>query len=63
MNKTWSWIFSIAIALVIIALLVYGKSNRQDYWLARRAVNPQVVIVQAPGDQVTLWRLHHWYER
>ena len=35
MSKVWAWIFGIAIALCILGLMAYGRSERQAYWAAR----------------------------
>lgn len=34
MNKVWIWAGGIAISLCIIALIVYGRSQRESYWAA-----------------------------
>jgi len=46
MNKVWPWIFGIAFALFIIALLLYGRAERQAYWVARGTVPRPVVVAQ-----------------
>jgi hypothetical protein len=63
MNKVWSWVLSAAIVLIILSFLTSGRSNRQNYWVARGAMSPQVVVVQAPSDLVQQRHLHHWFER
>ena len=63
MKKVWPWIIGIAFSLIIVTLIVYGRSNQQDYWVPRRATNPRVVIVVAPSEQVLEWRLHHYTVR
>ena len=35
MSKVWAWIFGIAIALCILGLMAYGRSERRAYWAAR----------------------------
>jgi hypothetical protein len=62
MKKVWPWVFGILIGLVIGALLIYGRSDRQSYWIAR-GPNDRVVIVHQVNDNVQEWHLHHYYER
>ena len=38
MNKVWPWVIGIAVALIIIALLFFGSSDQNDYWVARGTV-------------------------
>jgi hypothetical protein len=40
MSKVWPWIAGITVTLCIVALLLGGRSNREDYWTAR------VIVVQ-----------------
>jgi hypothetical protein len=63
MSKTSSWILSIFIALVILGFIAYGRSTRQSYWVARRALNRPAIVILAPSEQVLQWRLHYWFER
>jgi len=50
MKKVWPWIFGIAAALIIIALLFSGGSDQRAYMIARGAViRPQATQVQAAG--------------
>jgi hypothetical protein len=35
MSKVWAWICAILIALSIIGLMAYGRSERRAYWAAR----------------------------
>ena len=46
MSKVWAWIFGIAIALCILGLMAYGRSDRQAYWAARglRHLQPQTTV-------------------
>ena len=46
MSKVWAWIFGIAIALCILGLMAYGRSERQAYWAARG-----VMVHQAPDSR------------
>jgi len=46
MKKVWPWIFGIAAGLMIIALLSYGRSDRQAYRIARGAVEQRIEISQ-----------------
>jgi hypothetical protein len=54
MNKVWPWIIGIALGLVIIALLFFGASNRQSYWVAKGTVPRVVQVVHA--ENITLVR-------
>lgn len=63
MSKAWSWVLSIAIALVILSFIAYGRSTRQSYWIARRAATQPGIVNQAPSEMMREWRLHHWFER
>ena len=46
MKKVWPWIFGIATGLIIIALLLYGRSERQAYRVARGAIAARVEVSQ-----------------
>ena len=46
MSNIWRWIIGILVGLVVIALLVYGRSERQAYRIARGAVEQRVEISQ-----------------
>jgi biopolymer transport protein ExbB/TolQ len=46
MRKVWPWIIGIVVGLVIVALLVWGGSNRQAYRIARGAINARVEASQ-----------------
>lgn len=50
MKKAWPWIFGIAAGLLIIALLLYGRSERRAYRIARGAVEQRVEISQERID-------------
>jgi hypothetical protein len=63
MNKVWPWIFGIAFGLIIIAMIGFGRSDRESYWVARKAIDQPVVILVVPSDQALEWRLHHYYQR
>ena len=63
MRKFWTLFYGIAFSVAVITLLAIGRSDRQSYWIARKAADRPAVIVQVPGEQVLLWRLHHYYRR
>jgi hypothetical protein len=46
MRKVLPWIFGIAIALILVSWLAFGRSDRQAYRAARGAVNQRVQISQ-----------------
>jgi hypothetical protein len=46
MSRTWRWIFGILIALILIAWLGFGRSDRQAYRTAKGAVEQRVQISQ-----------------
>jgi uncharacterized protein YicC (UPF0701 family) len=50
MNNTWRWIIGIVLGLVLIGLLVAGRSSRQAYRIARGAINARVQISQERID-------------
>ena len=52
MSNIWRWIIGILVGLVVIALLVYGRSERQAYRIARGAVEQRVEISQERIDTV-----------
>jgi hypothetical protein len=54
MNKVWPWIIGIAVGLVIIAMLFFGVSNRQAYWVAKGTVPRVVQVVRT--ENITLVR-------
>ena len=49
MNKVWLWVIGIGVALIIIALLFAGSSDRNDYWVARGTV-PRAIQVTRTED-------------
>jgi len=63
MKEIWPWIFGIALGLIIIAMLGFGRSDRMSYWVARKAIDRPVVILVVPSEQAAEWRLHHYYWR
>lgn len=63
MRNNSSWVIAFLVGLVIFAFLVVGKSNRQSYWIARRAATQPGIVNQAPSEMMREWRLHHWFER
>jgi hypothetical protein len=58
MSKGWAWVSGIGIALCIIALMLFGRSERQAYWKARAAMlhHLQVSQQQQP-DKIVFWRI------
>jgi hypothetical protein len=52
MNNTWRWIIGILAGLALIGLLLYGRSERQAYRIARGAVEQRVEISQDRIDAV-----------
>ena len=46
MSKVWAWILGIAIALCILGLMAYSRSERQAYLAARglRHIQPQTTV-------------------
>ena len=49
MKTAWPWIFGIAVGLLVITLLLGGRSERSDYWIARGSV-PRAVQVKLAED-------------
>jgi hypothetical protein len=47
MSKIWAWIFGIIIALCILGLMAFGRSERRAYWAARG-----VIVHQAAAQPV-----------
>ena len=50
MSNTWRWIIGIGVGLVIVAFLLFGRSERQAYRIARGAVQQRVAISQERID-------------
>jgi hypothetical protein len=46
MSNTWRWIIGIVAGAAVIALLLFGRSERQAYRIARGAVNQRVEMSQ-----------------
>jgi hypothetical protein len=46
MKNTWAWIFGIVAGLLIIGLLLVGRSSRQAYRLARGAIEQRTELRQ-----------------
>ena len=63
MKNVWPWIFGIAVGLICLTMLTYGRSTRQSYWVARKAMDQPVVIVLVPSELASELRLHHYYQR
>jgi uncharacterized protein YicC (UPF0701 family) len=53
MNNIWRWIFGIVAGLALIGLLLYGRSERQAYRIARGAIEQRVELSQDRIDAVT----------
>ena len=51
MSKVWAWIFGIAIALCILGLMAYGRSERQAYWAARGVIVHQAQMAVQPVER------------
>ncbi len=56
MDVGWAWVSGIVVSLAIIALLVYGYSERQAYWARRAGVVVHVHETQKP-DRTIFWRI------
>ncbi len=56
MDVGWAWVSGIVVSLAIIALLVYGHSEREAYWARRAPVVLHVEETQKP-DRIVFWRL------
>jgi hypothetical protein len=53
MSNTWRWIIGIVVGLALIGLLLYGRSDRQAYRIARGAVSARVEISQDRIEMAT----------
>ena len=51
MSKVWAWIFGIAIALCILGLMAYGRSERRAYWAARGAIVHHAQVASQPVER------------
>jgi hypothetical protein len=51
MSKVRAWIFGIAIALCILGLLAYVRSDRQAYWAARGMIVHQAQATTQPLER------------
>jgi hypothetical protein len=51
MSSVWAWIFGIVIALCILGLMAYGRSERRAYWAARGAIVHQPQAATQPLDR------------
>ncbi|MBP1703526.1 MAG: hypothetical protein H6Q38_2633 [Chloroflexi bacterium] len=54
MKKVWPWIIGVGVGLVIFSMLVFVRSDRHAYWIARGAIiRPQqvqvITVVRRPG--------------
>jgi len=52
MSKVGAWVVAIIIALSILGLMAYGRSERRAYWFARGAVLHQVQATPHPFDRL-----------
>jgi hypothetical protein len=52
MNKVWPWVGGILVALCIGALLLSGRSDRQDYWTARGTTLRHAQVTPTPIDRL-----------
>lgn len=50
MKKVWPWIIGVVVVSIILAFLWAGRSERQAYWTARRAVHARVDASQERID-------------
>jgi biopolymer transport protein ExbB/TolQ len=46
MSTAWRWILGIVLGLLVVGLVVYGRSDRQAYRIARGAVEQRVELAQ-----------------
>jgi hypothetical protein len=51
MRKVWAWIFGIAIALCLLGLMAYGRSERRAYWAARGVMAHQAQTAVQPVER------------
>ena len=57
MSKVWAWIFGIAIALCILGLMAYGRSERRAYWAARGVTVHHAQTAPQPVERSLYGRL------
>ena len=50
MKKVWPWIIGVIVGVVIVAWFFVGRSERQAYWTARRAIHARVGATQEQID-------------
>jgi molecular chaperone GrpE (heat shock protein) len=50
MKKVWPWIFGVVIVLIIGALLLAGRGERQAYWAAKGAIEQRTEMQQERID-------------
>ncbi len=50
MKKVWPWIIGVVVGVVIVVWFFVGRSERQAYWTARRAVHARVDTSQERID-------------
>ena len=48
MKDVWAWVFAVVIALCILTLVAYGRSERRAYWAARGAAIRVMQAEEAP---------------
>jgi hypothetical protein len=48
MSRVWNWVFGIIMALGILGLVGYGRSERQKYWVARGAIVHHALVASPP---------------
>jgi hypothetical protein len=46
MSKVWAWIIGITVGLIVSAMLFFGYSNRQSYWVAKGTVPRAIQVVR-----------------
>jgi len=54
MKKAWPWIIGILVALIIVAFLVAGASDKHSYWVARGVVAKAIQVTRT--ENITLVR-------
>jgi hypothetical protein len=58
MSKGLAWVSGILVALCIVGLLAFGRSERQAYWARRTLIvhGTQPAAQQQP-DRMLIWRI------